>query len=193
MRRLLLLVLLAGCDQEVTPGNELLGEWSIIGNPDDRWSFREDLTYVRSGPVASDVGQFFVEDGQLHLISQYGGSIAYDYLATRDHFLGLAQHAVGETTGRLGTWRGSSTDLDTEQTVELTTTLRADGGAHVTKRTITAAGEEILDGDGAWIDPNQANNIFIVSVTYPGGATEDRSFWHIDRAIGQLGLERITF
>lgn len=186
----------AGCAAEVTPGSELMGRWSFIGSPDDQWQFLEDLTYLRTG-AAAERGQFSVDGDRLTLVPQLARTITYDYSVTRDHFLGLAMHAEGETTGRLGNWRGSYHYTDTDETVERLLTLLPDGRARIVRHIVTPDGEELHDGAGTWVDPQLPNNSFFVQVDYiiPGepSVTEDLTLWHIGDAIGQLAYQRVTF
>lgn len=186
----------AGCAAEVTPGNELMGRWSFIGSPNEQWQFLEDLTYLRTGTFPQR-GQFSVEADRLHLVPEGARPISYDYAVTRDHFLGLALHAESSTTGRLGTFRGGYTYEDDGESVDRSLTLRADGSAHITRHTVAPGRDELVEGEGTWVDPNLPNNSFFVQVTYtlPDGstATDDLTLWHIGNAVGQLAYQRITF
>lgn len=186
----------AGCAAEVTPGSDLMGRWSFIGSPDEQWQFLEDLTYLRTG-AAAERGQFAVDGDRLDLVPEGARAISYGYSVTRDHFLGLAMHAEGDTTGRLGTWRGGYHYPDTGESVERVLTLFPDGRARILRHVVTPEGEEFHDGAGTWVDPQLPNNSFFVQVDYviPGSPsmTENLTLWHIGDAVGQLAYQRVTF
>jgi hypothetical protein len=190
-------VLAAGCDQQVTPGQELLGSWGLIGTTGDQWTFAEDLTYVRTGSWP-ETGAFAVEDSRLELRPNDGQeATAFDFSSTRDHWLAFAQFAVGETSGRTGTYRGFRASLDADTTRTVTTTLAADGTVHLIHDLTGPDGATRAEGDGTWFDSGAGDNSFMVvaRLTQADGSVSDLDYrlWHLGDAIGTYAYERIDF
>ena len=190
-------VLAAACDQQVTPGSELLGSWGLIGTTGDQWSFADDLTYVRTGSWP-ETGAFTVDDTRLELRPTDGQeAIAFDFSSTRDHWLAFAQFAVGETSGRAGTYRGFRASLDAGTTRTVTTTLAADGTVHLQHDLTGPEGSITIEGDGTWFDSGTGDNSFTVQARLiePDGTVNDLDYqlWHLDAAIGTYAYQRIDF
>lgn len=197
----LCLLAVAACTEQRTPGDDLFGTWAEVAPataPGQQWTFGDDLTYDRSGPI-TDRGTFEVE-GSWITLTELGTTTpqrwGFDYVATRDHWLERALTAVGEVAGRAGTWRGRYDDLDAAVMTIDELTLSAGGAAHLRRDITRPTSFERWEGDGSWADA-ATDASFTVTVTLrgPAGQTADvvERRWRLADAVGGPLYERVSF
>ncbi len=204
MRRLVpaLAVVLAACVEQRTQGDDLFGTWAQIdvpaGSAGTQWVFRDNLTFDRTGDLPGS-GIFHVEGTRLFVedfpSSQGADSLAFDYVATRSHWLENAAFADGPVSGRVGTWHGVFENIGDPLTVEYTVTLRPDRTVHETRHITGPDRDQLFDGEGTWSDAPTGSGFQIsVTLTGPGGPiSETYSAWRLGDAIGGPLYERVSF
>lgn len=194
------LATLGGCVEGRTPGDELFGTWAEVGAEGEPtgWTFRDDLTFERTGPAPA-TGIFWV-DGQRLTIEespspQGADRLAFEYVATRDHWLASALFADGTVIGRIGVWRGEWHDLVEDLRVETTLDVRAGGAVHERRHLVGAGRDEVCEGDGTWEDaPTGSGFVVTVTLTCPTQSfTESRRLWRLGDAVGGPLFERVSF
>jgi hypothetical protein len=193
---------LAACEPQLTPGYDLFGSWAQldvpVGSPGQQWTFRNDLTYDRTG-AESGSGIFFVEGTRLTIeddASSTGSDhLAFDYVTTDSHFLENAAFATGPISGRAGTFHGKFENLGDPLVVDYMVTLRTDRTVYEFRRITGPGRDEIYEGNGTWADSLTGAGFTIsVNLVGPGGTIpETYSAWRLGDAIGGPLYERVSF
>jgi hypothetical protein len=188
---------LAACEPQLTPGYDLFGSWAQldvpVGSPGQQWTFRNDLTYDRTG-AESGSGIFFVEGTRL-TVQDEAEHLSYEYLTTDSHWLANAAHATGPVSGRVGTFHGLLEDHAADLTIDYMITLRSDRSVYEMRRITGPGRDDVYTGDGTWADaPTGSSFTITVTLSGPAGTIgETYDAWRLGDAIGGPLYERTSF